>query len=545
MNIRRKLIDKSTSCVYLIAICFIFVPVITTATAYQNHSREQLIEELLAVNTTVAKLQHELQQFKRLIFGSRHERFSPSATPEQLLLELNVNQAEQPEVTVQPVSYIRTVSKPSNKKEAGGRMKLPADLPREVIVIEPEEDVSGCKEIGREITEELEFTPGKFFVRQYIRPKYARAQAEEGQAGVVIGSLPARIIEKGIAGPGLLAQIMIDKYVDHLPLYRQIERFKRAGVTLPISTVTDWMSRASQELEVLYDVHRKLILGSTYLEGDETTIKVLDKDKKGKTHLGYYWVYRAPVENLVLFDYQEGRGREGPKELLKDFKGYLQTDGYDVYEYFDTIPGITQLCCMAHARRKFNEALDNDRSRAEYVLTHMQKLYALEREAKEANISFDQRYALRQEKAVDILKALEQWMKENYAAVLPQSPIGKAIAYSLKRWEKLCLYTTDGKLQIDNNLVENAIRPVAIGRKNYLFAGSHNAARRAAMIYSMLGTCKINNINPFDWLRDVFERIPSHTISKIEELLPHNWKSERCYTDSSEPSSPQAPKILS
>lgn len=516
------------------------MPVITTTTEYENLSREELLDVVVKQDFILLQLKHELAQFKKLVFGSKHERFTPATSPEQLTLGLPADAADKPQATTQTITYTRTLSETPKKKEPSGRMKLPADLPRQQIVIEPDEDVSDCKRMGEEVTEELEYTPGKFFVRQYVRPKYARLQPQEGQPGVVIGPLPTRLIDKGIAGPGLLAQIIMDKYADHLPLFRQIERFKRAGITFPISTLSDWVSRSCQELAVLYEAHRKLILGSGYLEGDETTIKVLDKDKKGKTHLGYYWVYRAPLENLVLFDYREGRGREGPKELLKDFKGYLQTDGYEVYEYFGNVEGITLVGCMAHARRKFKEALDNDRSRAEHVLTVMHKLYAIERVAKDAGLSYGQRYVLRQEEAVPILEELEGWMKETYPAVLPQSPIGKAIAYSLQRWGKLCLYTTDGKLQIDNNLVENAIRPVALGRKNYLFAGSHNAARRAAMIYSLLGTCKINNINPFEWLRDVLERIPTHPINKIEELLPHKWQSERCCTDASAPTSPHS-----
>jgi hypothetical protein len=265
-------------------------------------------------------------------------------------------------------------------------------------------------------------------------------------------------------------------------------------------------------------------LNSSYLQADETTIKVLDKDKKGKTHLGYYWVYRAPLKNMVLFDYRQGRGGGGPQEVLKNYKGYLQTDGYEVYEHFAKTEGITLTGCMAHARRKFIEAQNNDSVRAEYILMHMQTLYELERQAQQEQLTVEQRYALRQEKALPILDTLHEWMKYNYQSVTPQSPIGKAIAYSLQRWDKLCVYTTNGALLIDNNLVENSIRPVALGRKNYLFAGSHNAAQRSAMIYSLLGTCRINNINPYDWLRDVFEKIPTHPINKIEDLLPHNWK---------------------
>jgi hypothetical protein len=205
----------------------------------------------------------------------------------------------------------------------------------------------------------------------------------------------------------------------------------------------------------------------------------------------------------------------------------LQTDGYAVYDYFDQRSNITLLNCMAHARRMFDNALENDKQRAELVLIEMQKLYAVEQVGRDQSLSREQLLALRQEQAAPILENLKAWMIEHYPQVLPQSAIGKAIFYSLQRWDKLCIYTTDARLQIDNNLVENAIRPVAIGRKNYLFAGSHDGARRAAMLYSFLGTCKINNANPFEWLRDILSRIPSHSVNKLEELLPHNWASAK------------------
>jgi hypothetical protein len=322
----------------------------------------------------------------------------------------------------------------------------------------------------------------------------------------------------------LLAQIIIDKYTDHLPVHRQIQRFEREGIKLPASTLTGWISGTCSLLEPLYEVHRKRVLSSNYLQADETPIKVLDKDKKGTTHRGFHWVYHAPQERLVLFDYREGRGREGPTECLKDFIGYLQTDGYAVYEEFDKKVDITLLHCMAHARRKFDEAKGNDLVRASHVLTEMQKLYALERQAKDNELSHDELYQLRQQQAVPVLDDLKTWMLENYKAVLPQSTIGQALHYSLQRWDKLCLYTTDGRLQIDNNRIENTIRPVAIGRKNYLFAGSHNGARRAAMLYSFLGTCKINEVNPFEWLRHVLNIIPNHPVNKLQELLPNICK---------------------
>ena len=480
----------------------------TEAIHYKEKYEELTIQHI--------QLKHELDQLKRLVFGSRHERFVPTTPQEQLALGLDVQQVQPPVPSVQTIEYTRKRKEASSEKLQTGRMKLPASLPREQVIIEPAQDVSGWIKIGEEITEELERIPGKLFVRQYVRPKYAKPDGN----GVVIGELPSRPIDKGIAGPGLLAQIIIDKYTDHLPIHRQVQRFEREGMKLPSSTLTDWISATCALLDPLYEVLRKEVLSSTYLQADETPIKVLDKAKKGTTHRGFHWVYHAPQERLVLFDYREGRGREGPTECLKDFKGYLQTDGYAVYEDFDKKPGITLLHCMAHARRKFDEAKDNDLVRASHVLTEMQKLYALERQAKENALSVDELYQIRR-KIIPVLDDLKQWMLENYRSVLPQSAIGQAIYYSLQRWDKLCLYTTDGRLQIDNNLVENAIRPVAIGRKNYLFAGSHNGARRAAMLYSLLGTCKINGVNPFEWLREVLTRIPDHPVNNLQQLLPH------------------------
>jgi transposase len=469
----------------------------------------------------VVALKHELAQLKKLIYGSKQERFVPSASPTQLSLDIQAAAPAQTTTSVQSVSYTRTVvsKTPAGTTVARGRMKLPESLPRERIVIEPTEDVSGLKKIGEEITEELELIEAKLIVKQYVRPKYAKQSGE----GILIGELPARPIDKGIAGPGLLAQIVIDKYIDHLPLYRQMERFKRAGILIPDSTLGGWVSAVCKLLTPLYEAHKKLVLQLGYLQADETPLKVLDKDKKGTTHRGYLWVYHNPVEKVVFFDYQMGRGREGPQGILKEFQGYLQSDGYGVYDSFDKQHGITLLGCIAHARRMFVEALSNDKARAEYVLEQMQLLYVIEQKAKEQGLSFEQVALLRQQEAVPVLEHLGQWMKQQYVEVLPKSPIGKALAYSIERWEKLCLYTTNGMLNIDNNGVENQIRPVAVGRKNYLFAGSHEAAGRSAMLYSLLGTCKLHGLNPFEWFKQVLSILPAHPINRIEELLPNHF----------------------
>jgi transposase len=468
------------------------------------------------------QLRHELDQLKRLVFGSKHERFIPSVPEEQLSLGLQVLQTETPAPTIQTISYTRKKDHHTSVSKHQGRMPLPASLPREEVVIEPKEDVSGLIRIGEEITEELEATEMKFFVRRYVRPKYAKAGGE----GILIGSLPSRPIEKGIAGPGLLSTILIGKFIDHLPVYRQIEMFKRAGITLSSSTIGDWIEGCCKAIEPLFEVHKREVLESKYLQVDESPIKVLDKNKKGTTHRGFHWVYHSPCNKLVLFDYREGRGREGPEELLRNFKGHLQTDGYEVYESFSKKHDVIHLLCMAHARRKFDEALSNDKARAEYALTEIQKLYAVEQKIREQELNPVQAKELRQAESIPILNNLKSWLLENYKEVLPQSPIGKAISYSLQRWDKLSIYTSEGRLQIDNNLVENSIRPLAIGRKNYLFAGSHEGAKRAAMLYSFMASCKKHEINPQEWLKEVLEKIADWPHKRIQELLPHYWKNK-------------------
>ena len=481
---------------------------------YINFSKEQLIDEVVNLKSINTLLRTELDQIKRLIYGSRSERFQPAINPEQTALALDIITIQPKPAEKETITYQREKNS-SSQTIHSGRNPLPAHLPRIETIIEPSEDVSGMKQIGKEITEQLEFEPGKFFVKQFIRPKYAKPDGE----GVLIADLPSFPIEKGIPGPGLLANITIEKYADHLPLYRQIERFRREGITIAPSTMSDWIAAASELIAPLHEVLKKKVLSSDYLQADETPIKVLDRDKKGKTHRGYYWVYRDVISGGVLFDYREGRGRDGPTDMLKDFKGHLQTDGYGVYDSFDT-EKIKLLHCMAHARRYFEQALDNNHELAEYALKEIQKLYVIEKHARENELNHQQRYELRLQQSVPVLEGLHSWLKNSILDVLPKSSIGQAIAYALPRWDKLMLYTRDGKLEIDNNLVENSIRPIAIGRKNYLFAGSHAAAQRAAMIYSLLGTCKLKNVEPLAWLKNIFEVIPDYKASRLEELLP-------------------------
>ena len=481
-----------------------------------------LYEEQKLIN---AALRHELDQLKKMIFGSRHERFEAASPDSQLTLDLAVDAIANVSTETIAVTTTKTLSKVTKTPiPHPGRSPISASLRREETILEPVAIPEGSKKIGEEITEELEYEPGELYVKKYIRPKYAVPATPDGDVRVVIAPMPVRPIEKAIAGPGLLAQIIIDKYVDHLPLYRQLQRFERSGVNISDSTISGWISAVCSLLMPLYEALKQQVMNSGYIHADETYIKVLDSNKKGTTHRGFFWVYNNSPGRLVLFDYQDGRSAEAPKEVLHGFKGYLQTDGYTVYEDYENKEGITLLHCMAHARRKFIEAQNNDAVRSAYALEHIQQLYAIERDCKEKNMDLEQKQSVRQGLAVPILEHLGKWMKEQYVQVLPKSPIGQALAYSIQRWGKLSIYTTNGMLCIDNNPVENSIRPVAIGRKNYLFAGSNEAAKRSAMLYSLVGTCKMHNVNPFTWLREILTIIPTYPINKIKDLLPHNYK---------------------
>jgi transposase len=476
-------------------------------------------QQLLEANE---QLREEVKELRRLLFGSKRERFVPTVDDGQLSLDLASASSEPARVVKQTLIYERAVKQIAKKAIRGG---FPSHLPRVDVILEPQEDVSGMRKIGEEITEELDLKPASLFVRRYIRPRYVSKEET-----FHIAALPSRLIEKGMPGVVLLSAIITDKFVYHLPFYRQAQRYEQLGMTIPASTLDGWFEAACSLLEPLYQALRLHILSATYLQCDETPIAVLDKQKKGDTHQGYHWVYYSPEQKLVLFDYQPGRGREGPAKLLKNYKGYLQTDGYIAYEQFEARKDIVLVGCMAHARRYFEHALDNDATRAKKVLLWMQELYVVEREAIEEKLSTQDRHLLRQEKSRAIMDQIGEWQVEEHTKVLPKSAIGKAISYLVARYNKLSLYLEDGRLEIDNNLIENSIRPVALGRKNgpkmkfylrsYLFAGSHAGAQRTAMAYSLLGSCKLQGINVNEYLQDVLQTLPDQPINKLKELLP-------------------------
>ena len=478
-------------------------------------------QALLASKSDYEKLQRdyesvrfELDQLKRMIFGSKSERFKSAIDPQQLAL-FDIP-AEDVEPKKEQITYTR--NKPSEEKKQPVRSELPAHLPRVEHMIEIEDLPEGAKKIGEETSEYLEYESPKLFVVKIIRPKYIVASDDESTTIVIAPKLELPL-PKSNAGAGLLSNLMISKFVDHLPFYRQVQMFKRLGVELSESTISGWFRGTCELLEPLYHELRKQLLADDYLMADETPIPVLTKDKPGSTHKGYHWVYNNPVRKMAVFDYRSSRGREGPKAFLKDYSGYLQTDGYTGYNDLSN-PNIQLLACMAHARRKFDQAKGNDPARAEHALGLFQELYAIERKARDAQMDNEQTRLIRLKEAQPVLKKIKAWLDEEIMLVAPASGIGKAIAYTLNLWPRLIRYLDQGRFHIDNNMIENVIRPVALGRKNYLFAGSHDAAHNAAMFYSFMATCKLNDKNSEEWLRKTLSVIRTQPEEKLHELLP-------------------------
>lgn len=464
-------------------------------------------------------LKHHIAVLIKMLQGPKSERFIAGDNKEQILLDLDIEAVTPAEQPTETITYTR--KKGSDESKPGhGRATFPPELPRVDKIIEPDEDISGCKYIGEEVTEILALSRGKYYVKRLIRRKYAKVEDN----GVIIGKLPMLPIYKGNADFTLLAAIIIARFVDHLPWYRQSQMMKRNGVIISESTMIGWFRAVCELLEILYELHKSRFLSSTYIQADETALRVLSRDKPGATHQGYLWVYNDPISGNVIFEYCNSRARKWPEDFLKNYQGALQTDGYTGYDTFVRNKAIRSLACWAHVRRKFVESLQNDKELAENMLCMIQGLYKIERDMP-LESDFDTIKKLRQEKSIPQLKKIEEWLQNNLTSNTPKSLIRQAIAYTMNLWPRLTAYVEDGRYQIDNNLIENKIRPVAIGRKNYLFAGSHEAAQRGAMIYSFMGTCKQLGINPQDWLENVLERIPYFKRSDdYSVLLPASFK---------------------
>lgn len=511
------------------------IEVLSASVASLSDSNTKLTKQNEELVKLVKELRAQIAYFQRMQFGRKSERFIAD-DPNQLLLfpELYPEQAQSIEnAHEESASKIEKETKEEKKAEKRNRQLL-ENLPvLEKEVIEPKDiDLRKYKKIGEEVTRILKFQPGKLYVKEIVRPKYALISdgielPESGEQPIVIAPMPLLPIYKGIADATLLAEVLLQKYEYHIPFYRQVQQFKHLGIEISESTIDGWLHPVAQLLKPLYEVLKKKVLESEYIQSDETTEPVINHETH-KADKEYLWMIRAVLDKLVFFHYYEGsRAGEVVKNLVGNYKGYLQSDGYTGYETaFAANPDVHLVACMAHIRRKFEQALNENRSMAEYALKEIQLLYSIERQIKD--LSAKEKKSKREELSRPIMTAMRSWMENEGIKYGERTLIGKAVRYAYTRWDKMMIYLEDGCLLIDNNLAENAIRPVTIGRKNYLFCGNHKAAEDAAIIYSLLATCKNHEVNPRDYLNDVIARMPYMEKASNEELLkllPHIWKS--------------------
>lgn len=492
-----------------------------------NNSLQKRIDELTA----------QVAWLNRQLFGRKSEKLA-AYDPNQLDLfsgQLPENATGIMEARDKAVDSLPETT--AERKRERKNRKMMEDLPvLEKVVIEPEGiDMNLYKKIGEEVTRVVEHKPGQLYIKEIIRPKYGlrdnTSLPPSGMRSVEIAPLPLLPIYKGIAGPTLLAEILLQKYEYHLPFYRQVQQFRHLGFKASESTIDGWFKPTVELLKPLYEVLKSEIMKSDYLQGDETTVPVMDKSTH-KTNKEYLWLVRAVEQRLVLFHYNNG-SRSGTviEKLTEGFNGYFQCDGFDGYESaFKTRKDVHIVNCMAHIRRHFEQAIKENKEMAEHALKEIQLLYRIEHDCDERELAAGQRKQERQEKSKPIMQALKLWMETEGIKYSPSSLIGKAITYAYTRWDNMMRYLEDGRIRIDNNLAENAIRPVTLGRKNYLFCGNHEAAVSMSVVCSLLATCKAHEVNPREYLNDVIAKMPymqKASYNELLQLLPHKWKTDK------------------
>lgn len=479
--------------------------------------------ELDTRTTEIENLKLLILKLKRMHFGPRSEKHERDIQQLELRLEdLEANQAAAEALPVVPA----TVVQQAPRKPA--RRPLPAELPRETEMIVPEHqacpDCGGkLRHLGEDVSETLEYVPGRFKVIRTVRPKLSCS----GCSQIVQAPAPSRPIDRGLAGPGLLAHVLVAKYADHLPLYRQAEIYEREGVELDRSTLADWVGGASQTLQPLVEALRKYVLNAEKLHGDDVPVPVLEPGN-GKTKTGRLWTYvrddrpaggEAPA--AAWFAYSPDRKGEHPARHLQNYSGILQADGYAGFNKLYETGRIVEAACWAHGRRKFHDLYQAHRSPiAKEALDRIAELYGIEQDIRGRSPA--ERKQVRQARSRPLVEAMHVWLKATLAKLSQKSDVAAAIRYALERWSALLRYCEDGRVEMDNNAAERALRAVALGRKNYLFAGSDAGGERAAAMYSLLGTAKLNGVDPEAYLSLVLRRIADHPINRIADLLPWN-----------------------
>jgi transposase len=509
----------------------------------KDHKISRLDEKVKIFEAKIKQLTDQLAWLRRKFWKASSEKYIP-ADPTQRKIDFDgLDVLPEEEETIKAaeseiITYKRNKPEPTKKQPV--RLPLPEHLRREEEIIEPEGINENWVRIGEEVTEQLEHKPGELYVRRIIRHKYAlkkdlQLQQELEVDGilnktVMIAPLPLLPLPRSNAGASLLAELLMGKYMYHLPFHRQISMFKLEGLRIPASTINDWFAGCGDLLRALYYRLKEIVLQSDYIQVDESTVPVINNEKH-RAVKAYLWVVRAVMKDLVFFHYDKGsRAQKVVIELLNNYKGAVQSDGYGAYSIYENKKGVILLGCWAHARRKYTEALKEDKAGAEYALEQIALIYGVESMADDQGLDYQQRAELRSRLAYPILCAFEKWVVSYMPKVLPKGRMSQALTYTYSLFHRLTRYHLDGRYKIDNNLVENTIRPLALGRKNYMFCGNHDAAENAAIMYSLLGCCAATDINPREWLTDVLTKIPYYNNDyslDLADLLPHNWKAAR------------------
>lgn len=494
--------------------------------------------EISQKNAEIKKLSDTLLWLRRKVFGSMSEKNLP-LDPDQLLLfeQEHLTDEERAQLDKDVETAEQQMTKTITVKVKPARRNLDTTgLPTEVVDIYPEgtTDENGrlkdeYVEIGTDESSRLEHIAAKTYIEKTVIHK-VMLKSDSDKAPEdrrIIGArLPLAPVSRCMAGASVLADIIIGKFMYHLPFYRQIQQYKESGITISESTMGGWYEAAVEKLKLLYDILRQHILQSEYIQIDESVLPVIDSEKH-KARKGYEWCVRDAIRGAVMFYYDRGsRGGKVAREILGAYKGAVQCDGYDAYDQFEKNDNITVYGCWAHARRKFVDALNENNRLATEALCFIRKIYKVESDADKAGLNADERKEQRLKISYPTIRLFETWMKETYLKVLPNSKMGDAIEYTYSLLPRLSRYVNDGRINIDNNLIENAIRPLALGRKNYLFCGNDASAYRAAIVYSLISTCKAVDVDPRTWMEDVLRKIPYYQRDQrdLAELLPFNWK---------------------
>ena len=477
-------------------------------------------------------MQEQVRLLRAHIYGPKTEKNRVDSTEQPTLFD----EAEGTGV-LEKAAAEKEITIPAHKRKTG-RKPLPKDLPREDIIHDLSEEEKKCScgselsRIGEEVSEKLDIVPAKVKVLRHIRYKYACRSCEgvESEEGAVkTAPLPAQIIPQGIATPGLLSDILISKFADAQPFYRQEIKFARMGVELTRATMSNWAIQVGKRCGPLISLLHKEILSGPVVNADETTVQVMKEPGRENTSKSYMWVFLGGARGKpgVIYEYHPTRAGDVPKEFLSGYSGYVQTDGYSGYNFIEGVKDIVHIGCWAHARRKFMDvkrAMSNGKAGStDVALSYIRKLYQIESEAAAAEMTLEQIFDLRQEKAVPVIEEFKSWLDKRIQYTPPGGLLGKAMNYTLKRWESLVRYLQDGSLRPDNNLAENAIRPFVIGRKNWLFSGHPRGADASAAIYSLIETAKANKLEPYSYLRHLLENLPSaYTEDDYKALLPQH-----------------------